>query len=93
VNCIDQLKAYLVITPNLDLPALCLVHRDTLKQRELILLLSHLGQNRFTFETEIVGLGRAATPDVLKTRNEWIEKYFNSQINEWVTVFELLVLK
>ena len=49
------------------------------------MLLTRFGQDRFNFETEIVGLGHLPTPTELKTRNSLIGKYFNTRINERVT--------
>ena len=86
VNCIAQLKAYLVSTPHLKLPeSSSLGERDTLKKRELTLLLTRLGQDRFEFETDVVGLGRAPTQEELKARNALIGKYFHTRINDWIT--------
>ena len=59
--------------------------RDTLKKRELTLLLTRLGQDRFEFKTDVVGLSRAPTQEELKARNALIGKYFHTQINDWIT--------
>jgi hypothetical protein len=83
-HCIGNLKAYLLEHPNLQ-PKLCDGNeRDMMKKQELMLLLVRLSQDHFRFETTIMGLGRAATSEELKERNQLIGKYFHTRINEMI---------